>query len=87
MAKGKKTGGRQKGSPNKVTASIKAAIAQCFDDIGGQAAFAAWAQEHQSEFYTKVMPRIVPVEVAGGTGDVEPLRIEVTRRAPASHAG
>ena len=48
---GQKTGGRQIGAPNKVTAIFKDAVRTVYEDIGGHAAFAAWAKENPTEFY------------------------------------
>ena len=44
MAKGRKTGGRKKGAPNKVTATVKAALWEVFHAGGGVDAFLAWPQ-------------------------------------------
>lgn len=63
MAKGKKTGGRQPGSVNKTTASVKAALMQAFDERGGVPALLVWAQEQPSEFY-KLWGRLAPTEVS-----------------------
>lgn len=60
--KGKKTGGRTAGTPNKVTSSIKASVLAVFDKIGGDEAFALWASENPTEFY-KIASRLVPTEV------------------------
>lgn len=35
MAKGRKTGGRQKGTPNKVTGDARACIHEAFVELGG----------------------------------------------------
>lgn len=78
MARGTKTGGRKKGTPNKTTAIIKEAVSKCFTAIGGHAAFAKWAREHPTEYYTKVMPRLIPVEVGGPDDGPLPLQIELT---------
>jgi hypothetical protein len=43
MAKGKKTGGRKKGSTNKVTVAVKDALTQAFSLMGGVKALAASA--------------------------------------------
>ncbi len=60
--KGCKTGGRQKGSVNKITRAFKDAVRIVYDDIGGHTAFAAWAREHPTEFY-RIAARLIPVEV------------------------
>ena len=60
---GKKTGGRQVGAPNKVTAIFKDAVHTVYEDIGGNAAFAAWAKENPTEFY-RIAARLIPTEMA-----------------------
>lgn len=40
MAKGKKTGGRQAGTPNKATATVRGAITRMLDDYFNSALFA-----------------------------------------------
>jgi hypothetical protein len=85
MAKGRKTGGRRKGSTNKI-GTIKDAVSLCFEAIGGHAAFAAWAAAHPSEFYTKVATRLIPQEVSGNKDAPIPLAIELTD-GPTSTSG
>jgi hypothetical protein len=63
MAQRLKTGGRQAGTPNKVTTAFKDAVRFVYDDIGGNAAFASWAKENQTEFY-KIAARLIPTEIA-----------------------
>jgi hypothetical protein len=45
MATGKKTGGRQKGVPNKLTTGAKEVIAQVAENIGGVARMTKWVRE------------------------------------------
>lgn len=61
MAKGIKTGGRRRGTPNKMTSSAKDAFAFAFDDIGGGEALAEWGRENRTEFY-KLFARLIPVD-------------------------
>ena len=68
MAKGVKTGGRTKGTPNKVTANAKAAIEAVFAGLGDAAALEAWARsdpENLKAFYVQVWPKILPLQVNG----------------------
>lgn len=62
MAKGKKTGGRTRGTPNKVTTSVKEGLTLAYVTIGGDQAFASWAQENQTEFY-KIWSKMLPQDV------------------------
>lgn len=59
-----RVGGRQKGTPNKITASIKAMVLEVNNELGGVAAMAAWARENRTEFY-KIAARMIPHEVVG----------------------
>ena len=61
---GKKFGGRKKGTPNKVTASIKEAFKEAFDELGGAQALVTWGQANQTEFY-KLASKLIPTEIAG----------------------
>jgi hypothetical protein len=62
MAKGKKTGGRRKGSPNKTTADVKAALVAAFDQLGGVPALVRFAKKRPAEFY-KLWAKLLPSEV------------------------
>ena len=62
MAKGKKTGGRQKGVPNRVTTSVKQAITEAFDELGGVPSLVAWGKRNPNEFYG-LWGRLAPREV------------------------
>jgi hypothetical protein len=68
MAKGKKTGGRKPGSPNKITASIKAAWKEAFEELGGVKSLVAWARDNQTEFY-KQSTKLIPTEIANADGE------------------
>jgi len=61
--RGQKTGGRQVGTPNKVTAIFKEAVRTVYEDIGGNTAFAEWAKENPTEFY-RIAARLIPTEMA-----------------------
>ena len=60
--KGERRGGRKKGTPNKLTADTRAAVAKAFTMIGDVEALAEWAQDHQEAFYTRVWARTIPNE-------------------------
>jgi len=67
MAHGYKSGGRQAGTPNKVTAAFKDAVRFVYDDIGGNAEFSRWAKQNPTEFY-KIAARLIPTEIAAQSG-------------------
>ncbi len=56
-----KTGGRQKGSVNKITASFKEAVLKAYDGIGGTDQFIEWAKLNQTEFY-KIASKLIPIQ-------------------------
>ncbi len=63
MAKGRKTGGRQKGTSNHSTVVAKEAFQLAFEKIGGVDALAGWGTKHPTEFY-RLYSRLIPL-----TGD------------------
>ena len=68
MAKGVKTGGRAKGTPNKVTGDIRAMIAGALEDAGGQRYLAEQATENPQAFMALVgrtVPKDVNVAIQG----------------------
>jgi hypothetical protein len=68
---GERRGGRKKGTPNKATASVKAALLDAFDGTGGVKSLTDWGKENRTEFY-KLLVRVIPVEVTGeGGGPIE----------------
>lgn len=62
MAKGRKTGGRQKGSLNKTTVSVKQVFEEAFDGLGGAKALVTWGKANQTEFY-KLYARLIPQDI------------------------
>lgn len=67
MAKGRKTGGRVAGTPNKTTTAAREAFQLAFDKLGGVDALSVWATENQTEFY-KLFGRLIPVDVNNNHG-------------------
>lgn len=62
--KGKKTGGRVAGTPNKTTIEVKEALEFAFDEIGGKEKFAEWARSKPELFYAlwvKLLPKDIKV--------------------------
>ena len=65
MARGRKTGGgSRKGRPNKVTADLKAAILNAFDEVGGVSYLARVAREHPQVFCT-LLGKVLPTQING----------------------
>jgi hypothetical protein len=69
MPQGYKTGGRQQGTPNRITTAFKQAVQIVYDEIGGHAAFATWARENQTDFY-RIASRLIPTEITSPDNSV-----------------
>jgi hypothetical protein len=83
MAKGQKTGGRTKGTPNKMTQTAKEAIAIAAEQLGGAERLVAWAQEEsQNErvFWGTIYPKLLPLQVTGENGGAVEVRTSLDVR-------
>lgn len=72
MPVGRKTGGRTKGTPNKLTASVKDAILAAFDQVGGVQYLADTAVTHPVAFMS-LLGRVLPVQQEHSGKDGAPL--------------
>jgi len=64
----KKTGGRVKGTPNKVTTSAKDCIVLTAEALGGEKRLAAWVKEdpaNERAFWTQIYPKLIPHQITG----------------------
>jgi hypothetical protein len=80
--------GRKKGSINKKTASVKEALAEAFELMGGVQSLLKWGRANPKDFYplwTKMLPTDIKAEIHGGitltpvinlSGRPEPQEIE-----------
>ncbi len=59
-----KIAGREKGTPNKVSATAKENIIAVFTRLGSTAAMARWAKRHPTDFY-RIYARLLPTEIEG----------------------
>ena len=59
-----KTGGRKRGTPNKVTADVKAMVLDALDQAGGVSYLLTQAQSNPNAFLTLV-GKVLPMTVAG----------------------
>ncbi len=62
MAKGYKTGGRQAGTPNKLTLGVKEAIQKAFVEVGGEDYLVKVAHENPAVF-CHLLSRLLPTHV------------------------
>ena len=67
-----KTGGREKGTPNKVTKQLKELILGALDGVGGQAYLERQAEENPTAFLT-LIGKVLPMTVAGDADN--PLKV------------
>lgn len=82
MAKGKKTGGRTKGTPNKVTALLKDDILQASSDAhpdGRVGYLTQQARENPTAFLT-LLGKVLPMTIAGDADS--PISFEGIALAP-----
>ena|SRR3990172_9300993 len=64
--------GRQRGTKNIISHSVKQNVLQVFAGLGGWEAMLQWAEENKTIFYGSVYPKLLPVEMAesGLTGNI-----------------
>jgi len=56
--------GRQPGTRNVHSKTVKHNVMQVFEGLGGWEAMLHWAKENQTAFYTVVYPKLLPAELA-----------------------
>lgn len=59
-----KTGGRQKGTPNKTTAELKEMVLQALSGVGGVAYLQSVAESHPPAFVS-LLGKVLPLQVQG----------------------
>jgi len=64
-AKGERRGGRQKGTPNKLSGELKGMILGALDAKGGQAYLERQADENPTAFMT-LIGKVLPTTLDGG---------------------
>lgn len=75
---GERRGGRKKGTPNKVTATIKEALTTAFEKLGGTQSLVSWGQANPTEFY-KLWGKLAPHDVQISTP--KPVAVHFTRQS------
>lgn len=82
MAAGRKTGGRAKGTPNKLTSDVKQAVIMAAEAAGGAGGMVGYltlqAQENPGPFLT-LLGKVIPTQLADADGG--PLRVIIQRHA------
>ena len=74
--RGQTTGGRTKGTPNRVSATARDNIIAAFDGIGGVPGLVEWAKSNQTDFY-RLYARLLLVESHIGGTDGGAVEIEL----------
>lgn len=72
MATRQKTGGRTKGTPNKVNAAVKEAILGAFSEVGGQA-YLEKVAENDPRVFCGLLGKILPTQLTGAEDG--PIRV------------
>jgi hypothetical protein len=72
-----KTGGRQKGTPNKLSADVKAMVLEALDKAGGVAYLLTQAQTNPNAFLTLV-GKVLPMTLAGDPDN--PVAVQAIER-------
>lgn len=70
--------GRKKGVPNKITASVKQALTEAFERLGGVPALVSWGERNPDGFYG-LWGRLAPREVEMSGPEGAALVIKVVR--------
>jgi hypothetical protein len=72
--------GRKKGTPNKLTVSVRQAFKDAFDylqrDINSPAHLRNWGEANPKEFYS-IAQKLIPQEISGPEGADIPVTINV----------
>lgn len=59
--------GRKPGTANKVTTSVKQALIEAFDLMGGIPSLVRWGRQNPTDFY-KLWSRLLPIQITGEGG-------------------
>ena len=74
---GERRGGRQKGTPNKVTGELRQMILNALDKAGGVEYLTVQAKENPASFMT-LLGKVLPMQVTGeGGGPVKIAQIKL----------
>lgn len=71
MAKGQKTGGRQKGTPNKLTALLKDEILQAASDAhpDGRIGYLTDQAKENPTAFLRLLGKVLPMQIEGSNAD------------------
>ena len=69
------------GRPAGRTGQAKDNIAECFEMLGGIEGMVKWALNHRTEFYRKIYPKLIGVDVLAKTDEVPKQDAESVSKA------
>ena len=75
------------GRPAGRTGQAKENIAECFEMLGGVEGMVKWARNHPTEFYCKIYPKLIGVDVQAKTDEALKQDAESTSEALERLAG
>lgn len=87
MAAGRKTGGRSRGTPNKITADLKRAILEAAEAAseGGTVGYLTAQAVANPVAFMSLLGRVLPMQIGGD--DANPIRHVIERRIVSRNAG
>ena len=80
MARGVKTGGRKKGTPNKTTAVLKDAILLAAERAGGDGGLVAYLEGQAAanpQSFLPLLGKVLPLQIAGDADNPVKHAVEV----------
>ena len=87
MAKGRKTGGRKRGTRNKSTVAVKDAILAAFEQVG-EADYLAQVAREDPRTFCALLGRVLPLQVKGEiTGSLQHDHAITIELVHSTHAG
>lgn len=81
MAKGKKTGGRRKGTPNKDTRTVREAWIEAFRLVNASIPLHEWGAENPDKFYP-LANKLIPIDLTSGDKPIAPSAIQIQLVTP-----
>lgn len=85
--KGKKTGGRQKGTPNKLNAALKDMILEALNEAGGVDYLVKQAKKRNPGPFLALVGKVLPLQVTGANGTpLGPRKVVVVLKDGTSNA-
>lgn len=77
--------GRPKGTPNKISKTMKEAFKEAFEQLGGVPKLVEWAERNPDKFYPLVA-RLLPVDITSNDEAITPTVVKVNLIAPNAYS-